>query len=82
MSKTFPCSEDLPSVRVSSGIPFAQGFLFSLGFYDDSGVGSKYFPSRVFAVSIHNGRLHKLGLPFIGPWTWIRQAHLIGLVKL
>ena len=61
MSKTFPCSEDLPSVRVSSGIPFAQGFLFSLGFYDDSGVGSKYSSSRVFAVSIHDGPLRKLG---------------------
>ena len=26
-------------------------------------------------MSIHNGPLHKLGIPFIGPWTWIRQAH-------
>ena len=26
-------------------------------------------------MSIHNGPLHKLDLPFIGPWTWIRQAH-------
>ena len=42
----------------------------------------KYSPSSVFAVSIHNGPLHKLGLPFICPWTWIRQAHLIGPVKL
>ena len=61
MNKTFPCREDLPSVRVSSGIPFVLKFLFSLGFYDDLGVGSKYSSFRVFAVSIHDGPLHKLG---------------------
>ena len=42
----------------------------------------KSFPSRFLAVSTHNEPLHKLGLPYIGPWTWIRQAHLIGLVRL
>ena len=31
---------------------------------------------------IHNGPSHELGLPFIGPRTWIRQAHLIEPVKL
>ena len=61
MNKTFPCREDLPLVRVSFGIPFVLGFLFSLGFYDDSGVGSKYSSSRAFAVSIHDGPLRKLG---------------------
>ena len=77
MNKTFACRENLPFVRVSSGIPFMLGFLFSLGFYDDSGVGSKYFPSRVFAVSIRDRPLHKLGLLSVGPRTWIHQAHLI-----
>ena len=42
----------------------------------------KYFPFRVFAVSIHNRPLHKLGLPFIDPQTWIHQAHLIGPIML
>ena len=26
-------------------------------------------------MSTHNEPLHKLGLPFINPWTWIHQAH-------
>ena len=82
MNKTFPCREDPHSVRVSSRIPFMLGLLFSLGFYDDSGVGNKYFSSRVFAVSIHDGSLHKLGLLSVGPRTWICQAHLIRLVRL
>ena len=69
MYKTFPCREDLPSVRVSFGIPFMLGFLFSLGFYDDSGMDSKYFSFRVFAVSIHDGPLHKLGLLSVDPRT-------------
>ena len=42
----------------------------------------KSFPSRFSAVSIHNGPLYELGLPFIGPWTWIRQAHFTRLVGL
>ena len=43
--------------------------LLPLGFY-------------LFVVFIHNGPLHELGLPFIGPWTWIRQAHLTGPIGL
>ena len=42
----------------------------------------KSFPSRFSTVSIHNGPLHELGLPFIGPWTWIRQAHFTRPVRL
>ena len=58
------------------------GFLFSLGFYDDSGVCSKYFPSRGFAISTHDGPLHKLGLLSANPRTRIHQTHLIRPVKL
>ena len=43
--------------------------LLSLGFY-------------LFVAFIHNGPLQELGLPFIDPWTWIRQAYLIGPVGL
>ena len=50
---------------VSSGILFVLGFLFSLGFYDDSGVCSKYFQSRVSAV----------------PWAYPLSAHGLGSVR-
>ena len=43
--------------------------LLSLGFY-------------LFVAFIHNGHLQELGLPFIGPWIWIRQANLTGPVGL
>ena len=33
-------------------------------------------------MSIHNGLLHELGLPIIGPWTWICQAHFARPVRL
>ena len=32
-------------------------------------------------VFIHNGPLQEMGLPFFGPWIWIRQAHLTGPVR-
>ena len=51
--------------------PLCARILFTLG-----------FPSKFFIASIHNGPLHKLGLPFIGPWTWIRHAHFTRLVGL
>ena len=35
----------------------------------------------IFAVvSIHNESLQEMGLSLFGPWIWIRQAHLTGLV--
>ena len=61
-------------MHVSSRILFVLGFHLPW----DSMVTSvcrKPFPSRFSAVSIHNGPLHQLDLPFIGPWTWIRQVH-------
>ena len=36
----------------------------------------------LFVAFIRNGPLQELGLPFIGPWTWIRQAYLTGPVEL
>ena len=50
---------------ISSGILFVLGFLFSLRFYDDSGVCSKYFQSRVSAV----------------PWAYPLSAHGLGSVR-
>ena len=49
----------------SSEILLALGLCFLLRFY-------------LFVVFIHNGPLHELGLPFIGPWTWTHPAHLTG----
>ena len=39
-------------------------------------------PPKFFVAFIHYGPLHELGLPFIGPWTWIRQAHFTRPVGL
>ena len=49
----------------SFGILLALGLCFLLRFY-------------LFVAFIHNGPLHELGLPFIGPWTWTHPAHLTG----
>ena len=54
---------------VSSRISHAHWALFSLGPY--------------FLVAlIHHGTLQEMGLPFLGPRTWIRQAHFTGPVRL
>ena len=68
-------------MHVSSGILLVLGFLFSLGFYDDSGVCSKYSPSRasgryVDAWPILINPSYELGQASTGPWKWARQAHL------
>ena len=36
---------------------------------------------KLFVAFIHNGPLQELGLSFIDPWTWIRQAHLTRSVR-
>ena len=65
VDKTFPCREGLSSTRVSSEILLVQGFLFPLGFYQDSSVWNKYFNS---------GFLLHPGLTHCWPMGWIRQA--------
>jgi len=50
---------------ISSEILFVLRLLFSLGFYDDSGVCSKYFQSRISAV----------------PWAYPLSAHGLGSIR-
>ena len=58
MDKTFPCREGLSLMRVSSGILLVLGFLFPLGFYQDSGV---------LASNLSLGFCYALGSPIVGP---------------